>query len=98
MVGIICVVCSTGENEGLLEDPVLELDVGTGACVCIKSTNKEGSFVKVAVGESDTTNVGLEEGFQLGRVLGLNEGTSDGSKEGTSDGLKEGKLDGIDVG
>ena len=92
-------VCSTGENEGLLEDPVLELDVGTaGACVCIKSTNKEGSVVKVAVGESDTTIVGLEEGFQLGRVLGLNEGTSDGSKEGTSDGLKEGKLDGIDVG
>ena len=92
-------VCSTGENEGLLEDPVLELDVGTaGACVCIKSTNNEGSFVEVAVGESDTTNVGLEEGFQLGRVLGLNEGTSDGSKEGTSDGLKEGKLDGIDVG
>ena len=93
-------VCSTGENEGLLEDPVLELDVGTaGACVCIKSTNKEGSFVEVlAVGESVATNGGLEEGFQLGSVLGLNEGTSDGSKEGTSDGLNEGKLDGIDVG
>ena len=94
-------VCSTGDNEGLSVDSVLELDVCTaGASVCIlKSTNREeGSFVEVAVGESVATNVGLEEGFQLGPVLGLNEGTSDGSKEGTSDGLKEGKLDGIDVG
>ena len=95
-------VCSTGDNEGLSVDSVLELDVCTaGASVCIlKSTNREeGSFVEVlAVGESVATNGGLEEGFQLGSVLGLNEGTSDGSKEGTSDGLKEGKLDGIDVG